>query len=61
MHSCDAREDVVVGRVSLEDPVFDDGDIAVGALGDNIAAVEDAFSASHGLGFLSSHNVHKEV
>ena len=26
----------MVGRVSLEDPVFDDGDIAVGALGDNI-------------------------
>ena len=51
----------MVGRVSLEDSVFDDGDIAVGALGDNIAAVEDAFPASHGLGFLSSHNVHKEV
>ena len=61
VHSCDAREDVVVGRVSLEDPVFDDGDIAVGALGDNIAAVEDALPPSHGLGFLSSHNVHKEV
>ena len=61
MHSCDAREDVVVGRVSLEDPVFDDGDIAVGALGDNIAAVEDAFPASHGLGFLGGHDVDKEV
>ena len=51
----------MVGRVSLENPVFDDGDIAVGALGDNIAAVEDAFPASHGLGFLGGHDVDKEV
>ena len=43
--------------MGLKYAVLDDGDVAVGSLSDDIAAVEDTFAASEGLRFLCSHDV----
>ena len=51
----------MVCRVGLKYAVLDDGDVAVGALSDDIAAVEDTFASSEGLRFLCSHDVDKKV
>ena len=61
MHSGDSGKNVVVGGMGLEDAVFDDGNIAVGAFGDDVSAVEDAFAAAGFLRFLRGHYVYKKI
>ena len=51
----------MVCRVGLKYAVLDDGNVAVGTLGDDITAVEDALAASERLRFLCRHDVDEKV
>ena len=51
----------MVCRVSLKYAVLDDGNVAVGTLGNDIATMEYALAAAQLLSFFSCHNVRKKV
>ena len=61
MRAGDAGQDIMIGRMGLEYTVLYDMYIAVSALGDSVAAMENALVAAGLGGLLSRHNARDEV